>query len=246
MKNDNIIVANWKSMVHTQRDAKQLCKALDVLPPRIKKRLVICPPAPLIPLVREYKFQTGSQGVSDQLPGSTTGKFPAELLADLKVGYAIVGHSEERASGITSHQVHKQIQRLLNNNIIPIVCIGESQRDSDDPFGELQTMIIETFGGLSADMVQKCIIAYEPIWAIGPKANRPATPHEAHEAILLCKKILMIHVLGSSTIQIKALYGGSVDQTNAREFLDIHDIDGLLIGRASTDSKQLISILNNE
>lgn len=244
MKKDNIIIANWKTLVPTVAAAKKLLTAYSKLPSRARSRIVICPPFPLLPMVVAAKLRTGSQTVSGAPSGSTTGRVSAELLASLKVKYAIVGHSEERANGTTSKMVQEQILQALEWGITPIVCVGEKNRSGSNPFAELEEMVMQTFSGLNKSHVENCILAYEPLWAIGAGATRPATSHEAQEAILFCKKLLVMKLLPGKNVTIRSVYGGSVDESNAAEFLQTHDIDGLLVGRASTNPAQFAQLVS--
>lgn len=245
MKSAKLLVCNWKAIVTKTSDAKKIVTYISKLSSGVKKNIVVCPPAPFIGLVTLGKLSAGSQTVSNEHAGSTTGKIAAELLNDLKVNYCIVGHSEERARGVLNKTVNEQIQRLLEQKITPIVCLGEVERDMQGEYlKDVSVMINETFANLTIKQIETCIIAYEPVWAIGAKAKRPATLHEAEEAILFIKKNLA-HKNKEKVPTVKFLYGGSIDETNASEFYHSPIIDGLLIGRASTSVDAFKSIVKN-
>jgi triosephosphate isomerase (TIM) len=241
MKNDKLLIANWKAVVTKPSEAKKLLTSYKKMQPSTKKRVIVATPFPFLGLVTEAKLITSAQTVSPEHSGATTGRVPAELLKEIKVSYAIVGHSEERAAGASNGYVNQQIQRLLECGITPIVCVGESQAGSAG-FDELQAMVVETFAKLPKAQIEKCILAYEPVWAIGAQAKRPATAHEAHEAILFCKKIITNDLLAGKRVSMRYVYGGSVDPDNAAEFLAVHDIHGLLVGRVSTDAKKFAKL----
>ncbi|MDP3696717.1 MAG: triose-phosphate isomerase [Candidatus Taylorbacteria bacterium] len=163
------------------------------------------------------------------------------MLNKLGARYVIIGHSERRWKlGESDEVVNKKLKSALRNELIPIVCIGERVRDNN--FKKfLEEQVKMTFEGLTADEVGKCIIAYEPVWAISTNLGaRPDTPSSALESISHIRKILNTKYKIQDTL---FLYGGSVNSKNAGDFLKEKEIDGVLIGGASVIKKEFVKIL---
>jgi triosephosphate isomerase len=156
----------------------------------------------------------------------------------------IVGHSERRALGESNEIVAKKIGACLKHLLTPIVCIGESLRDeSGNYFSFVRTQIEEIFKNIPRSALNKIVIAYEPIWAIGKKAVREATPAESEEMAIFIRKVLSNIYDQTSASQMILLYGGSVNTKNAGEFLKNGGVQGLLVGRESLDAKKFIEII---
>lgn len=161
--------------------------------------------------------------------GSYTGEISAKQAKNLGILMSIVGHSETRLSpknpkGDEDTQVNIKIQNLLKENIWACLCIGEFKRKDLDYKEYIHNQIKNCLKDIP--LTSKILLAYEPIWAIGKDAERAATNEEIVDTISFIKTILPNN---------KVLYGGSVDETNAREILNLEVVDGLLVGRASSD-----------
>lgn len=231
-----------------QTSAQQIEKTVSLISALNKKTKVtaiVCPPAPMLSLVAK-KFPKrstlflGAQDTFYENDGAVTGGVSPKLLKDLKVSYVIVGHSERRALGETDKQVNKKLHACLHNKLSVIVCVGEHSRDAQGNYlQELKHQILETFAGVTEVQFKNILIAYEPIWAIGSTASRSATPDEAVEMSLYIKKILHEHMGIKQHNKISVLYGGSVNGSNVRDFVEHDHIAGLLVGRAGVDAKEL-------
>ena len=169
-------------------------------------------------------------------PSTSTAHSPARCLpsSDLGAQYCIVGHSERRSyHGETDLQVNAKTKILLDNSITPIICVGESlaQREHDLTETYVAYQVAAAFSGLTAEQAMHCVIAYEPLWAIG--TGNTATSAQAQEVCASIRATLgkLYDLETAKTISI--LYGGSMNAGNAAELLAQPDIDGGLIGGAS-------------
>lgn len=210
--------------------------------------IVICPPHIYIEKLktanRSKKIVLGAQ---DAFPGETgafTGQVSTEMLYDLGVRYTILGHSERRAIGETSEDVNKKIKSALASGLRPIVCVGEGERDENHGYFSLvKTQLEDSLKSVQKSALSKIIIAYEPIWAISSTPGRhDATADDSREMSIFIKKILS-DKFGKEGTNVKILYGGSVSEKDAGEFLTEGGIDGLLVGRASLDAKKFTAIV---
>lgn len=173
-----------------------------------------------------------SQDVSDKLQGSFTGQVSCQQLKDLKINYAIVGHSEARQYlGCDDKLVNKKVLTCLANNIHPVICIGESLNQyNKKQTKQVLAKQLKTIFNRVKD-ANKCLIAYEPLWAIG--TGKTPTLKEISD---LCHYIrqVMKQLFGNSVAkQLPILYGGSVNENNAPDIITLKDVDGSLIGGAS-------------
>ncbi len=214
--------------------------------------LVFCPPFVFLEEVGkvlknshlEDEASLGAQDIFWEDKGADTGEISGPMLKQLGVQYVIVGHSERRWKLDESDEmVNKKIKAVLRNEMVPIVCVGERVRD--DNFREfLKEQVKKTFAGLNRDELEKCMIAYEPVWAISTNPDaKPDTPESAIESIEIIKNILF------SNFEIRAsdlvfLYGGSVTSKNVADFIGQKEIDGVLVGGASVNKEEFVKILS--
>lgn len=244
-----IIAGNWK-MNKTPTETKAFADAFKALLPKAKWcDIVICVPSiDLAAAVRAFKdsrIAVGAQNCHFESSGAYTGEISAEMLRDLGVRYCIVGHSERRAMfGETDEMVNKKVHAVLAADLSPIICIGETleQREKGLTLDLISLQLKSALAGVTADQIRRCVIAYEPIWAIG--TGKTASPGQAAEVCTAIRATLRClygaRVARSATIQ----YGGSMKPENAGEILSHEDIDGGLIGGASLKPEQLIAIIH--
>ena len=200
--------------------------------------VVLCTPAPLLPAMikagKDCKVAAGGQDVSKYEKGAYTGEVSAAQLADIGAKYCIVGHSERRQyHGVDDMLINAKVKALLEKGIIPIICVGESleQREMDLTMEYVAYQVKAALSGVDASQLRRCIIAYEPIWAIG--TGKTATAEQAEE---VCQGIRAVvrGIYGARPARaVSILYGGSMNAKNAFELLAQPDIDGGLIGGAS-------------
>ena len=167
------------------------------------------------------------------------------MLKDLGVKYVIIGHSERRQYfGETDITVNKKVHAALEAGLHPIICVGESleQRELGVTMDLISLQVKSALAGVGADKLRKCIIAYEPVWAIG--TGKTATPEQAAEVCAFIRATIR-HIYGARIARsITIQYGGSMNPENAAELLSQPDIDGGLIGGASLKPAQFVDIIN--
>ena len=246
-----IIAGNWK--MHKGLDeAKQFSRKLrealqgkntgNVIP-------IVAPAYPFLAvLLREFDdspVKVAAQDVSVHGDGAFTGEVSANMLASLQLPYCIVGHSERRAYHAESNEiVRKKAMKLMQQGIVPILCIGETleQRDA----GITEKVIKDQLSGclyqINLYSGKELIIAYEPVWAIG--TGRTATGEQAQQVHALIRKWLSVAYNDELAESLCILYGGSVKPENISELLSMPDIDGGLIGGASLDSDSYLKMLD--
>ncbi|MBE6962242.1 MAG: triose-phosphate isomerase [Ruminococcaceae bacterium] len=244
-----VIAGNWK-MNMTASETKQFAEELKKIMPRAKwcDTLLCVPSCNITTAMKAFKdlrLSVGAENLHYEKSGAYTGEVSASMLKDLGVKYVIVGHSERRQYFCETDQiVNKKVHAALNADISPIICVGESleQRESGVTEDLIALQVKSALYGVPADKLRRCIIAYEPIWAIG--TGKTATAEQAGEVCSLIRAIIRnlygARVARSVTIQ----YGGSMNPSNAAELLAQPDIDGGLIGGASLKPEQFVAIIN--
>jgi triosephosphate isomerase len=241
-----LIVGNWKAYVETVAKAKALLSTAKRLAAKGNHEIVVAPPAPYLGVLIAGKTKVGfaAQDLSLATSGAETGEVTAGALSGLGVSYAIVGHSERRAKGETDAMVSEKVRRALAHKITPILCIGESARDAEGKYlKRIREEIAAVYAPLSVRERLSIVIAYEPVWAIGKDAADAITPSDLHEMVLYIRKVLGEYLEGRGAQKARVLYGGSVEPGNARMLAAGSDIDGLLIGRASTDAPTFAALV---
>ena len=244
-----IIAGNWK-MNKTATETKKFAEELKAIMPRAKWcETVVCVPYVNIPAAlkafKDMRVSIGAENLYYEPSGAFTGEVSAEMLKDLGVKYVIIGHSERRQYfGETDIIVNKKVHAALEAGLHPIICVGESleQREMDVTMELIALQVKSALAGVSAEKARKCIIAYEPIWAIG--TGKTATAEQAGEVCTAIRAVIRglygARVARSITIQ----YGGSMNPKNAAELLAQGDVDGGLIGGAALKADQFAQIIN--
>jgi len=210
---------------------------------------VICTPFPLLPqALQTFKtshVSVGAQNMSQFESGAYTGEVSSNQLADLGVGYVILGHSERRELyGETDATVNKKVLAALDGPMCPIICVGETlnQRLIGVTNNVVAMQVKSALYGVQVDKPHRAVIAYEPIWAIG--TGRTATPEDAQN---VCREIRTVirSLYGAHAARVVSiLYGGSMNEKNAYDLLSQPDIDGGLIGGASLKPTSFAAIIN--
>lgn len=234
MNKKPLIIANWKMNPQTTKEAiKNFQEITKIANSNKKVETVICLPSIYLSLFKNESL-LGAQDMFYEEGGAFTGEISPLMLRDLGVNYVIIGHSERRALGETDQDVAKKVVVAIKNGLIPIVCVGESSRDSDDYSNFVASQVKKAISLIPVEAVPQIIFAYEPIWAIGSGAKRPATPDEAKEMKLFIRKTI-IDIAGDYAHKVRVLYGGSTNPENTESFLVQGEADGLLVGGASLD-----------
>ena len=247
---DTIIAGNWKMNMLTS-GVKAYADELLPLIPGFNEwcGVVVCAPFVMLPAALEAfdgsGIGVGAQNVSEHEAGAYTGEVSCAQLTDIGVQYVIIGHSERREIyGETDAGVNKKALAALDGSLCPIICVGESlaQRETGVTFDVVAMQVKLALYGIKADMINRTVIAYEPIWAIG--TGKTATPEDAQE---VCREIRAVisSVYDEQTARsVSILYGGSMNDKNAYELLAQPDIDGGLIGGASLKPASFAAIIN--
>ena len=208
----------------------------DISEKKTKIDLVLCPNFLNISEFKSDKIILGSQNVSAQNSGAFTGEISANILKSYNVKYCLVGHSERRKYQQENyHEINQKIKKLLESNITPILCIGETkeERDSKKYKEVIKEQLLSAIKDLSLENQKKIIIAYEPVWSIG--TGLIPTNNQIEEIFSYIKSYIMTN---------KILYGGSVNETNVDTLKKINLIDGYLLGTLSLQEKKLKLFLN--
>lgn len=245
-----IIAGNWK-LNNTSQEAIELVTLLKRgLDDVTDVDIVVCPVATALTDVKdalgESSIGLGAQNVYWEDSGAFTGEISAPLLKSIGVQYVIIGHSERRQYfGETDEAVNKKIKATLAHDLTPIVCVGEvlQQREDGKAFDVIEKQCTGAFAGLTAAEMEKLVVAYEPVWAIG--TGKTATPEQAQEVHQFIRGLLakLYDENVSQTIRIQ--YGGSVKPENSAELMSQPDIDGALVGGASLKADSFIGIIKN-
>lgn len=243
-----IIVGNWKMNPSTAKEAEKLFSDVAKAVSRVKKtEIIICPPfiyLDKLTKVRTSKVKLGAQDAFYGGTGAFTGEVSTEMLYNIAVRYVIFGHSERRSLGETNALVNKKIKATLSSGLVPILCVGESDRDeSHEYFNIVKTQLEECLNGVSRNSISKIIIAYEPVWALSSTmGRRDATSNDSREMAIFIRKILS-DKFGSEVSKVRVIYGGSATEKNAEDFLKNGGVDGLLPGRVSLNAKKFCEII---
>ena len=232
-----MVAGNWK-MNMTPSGAVKLAEELKPMVKNDDVDVVFCVPAiDIVPVVNEVKdtnIKVGAENMFYEEKGAYTGELSPEMLVDAGVSYVIIGHSERRQYfHETDEIINKKMRKAIEHKLLPILCCGGSldQRASGVTLEFIKKQIVNAFKYIPPEKVINCIIAYEPIWAIG--TGRVATAEQAQEVCSAIRTNIR-DIYGAVVAErIRILYGGSVNAGNANHIFSMPDIDGGLVGGAS-------------
>jgi len=231
-----IIAGNWK-MNRPEGGAMAFAKELAKSAPK-DVDIVFCVPfvgiMPVAEAVGDSGVCVGGQNLHTEAAGAYTGEISGEMLAAAGAKYVLVGHSERRQYfGETDIIVNQKAQRALQSGLLPIICIGETltQREQGITIDLLRMQTKIALQGISEAEAAACVIAYEPVWAIG--TGVVATAEQAEEACAAVRQVLREIYNDQTAEKIRIQYGGSVTPKNAAELFAMPNIDGGLVGGAS-------------
>ena len=194
--------------------------------------------------VQGTNIKIGAQNMHWEEKGAYTGEVSAPMLKSIGVEYVIIGHSERRQYfAETDETVNKKIKSALAHGLKPIVCVGETleQREAGETETIVTNQIAKAFEGIASENLEKIIVAYEPIWAIG--TGKTATKEDANNTIMQIRKKLA-EIYGQNEAEgVIIQYGGSVKSSNAKELFEMSDIDGGLVGGASLKAEEFSKIV---
>ena len=247
-----MMAGNWK-MNCNHLEAIQMVQKLGFrLDDKVYDRLdvVVCPPFTSLRSVQttidgdRLKIGLGAQNCHWEPSGAYTGEISPLMLAKLNVKYVIVGHSERRELfGETDEMVAKKLRAVLAAGMAPIVCVGETleEREQGATDDKVKGQIEAAFARLPMDDATRCIVAYEPIWAIG--TGQSASPDDANNTIAVIREHLRVGLGDEFADGLRILYGGSVKPGNVAELMAMPDIDGGLVGGACLDPDDFARIV---
>ena len=245
-----VIAGNWKMNMLPD----ETIKFIDSLAPLVKEansEVILCVPYTdlfyAILTAQNTNIKIGAQNMHWEEKGAYTGEVSGKMLKSIGVEYVIIGHSERRQYfAETDETVNKKIKAAFENELKPIVCVGETleERESGKTEEIITAQIRLALAGLSKEQVENTIIAYEPIWAIG--TGKTATSEDANNSIKAIRKEIE-KIYGKDVSEnVIIQYGGSVKSTNAKELFNTSDIDGALVGGASLKVEEFEKIVNYE
>lgn len=236
-----IVVGNFKMNMTLQDIAKYMQYIDNVSFNPNQNEVVFCPSYIYIPYINNnLKFKIGAQDVSINEKGPYTGEVSATQLKSVNVSYAILGHSERRKNfNEDENIINKKIRQCINNNIKPIVCIGESKEERLMMKTEqvLRRGILDLFKDFRKEELSDVIIAYEPIWSVGTGIT--PTSNEIEEAAFYIKDL----VRSAYKVDVKVLYGGSVALKDIDKYINIANVDGYLLGVSSLNYEEFSKIV---
>lgn len=246
-KSPYILISNWKMYLTYKEScawAAEQFENIGRMCQETNTSFVICPSydalASIAPHAQRYGLLLGAQDCSAYKAGAYTSQVSASSLAQVGCDYCIIGHSETRQQyTLSSADITQKIKQLLDNNITPVVCIGETQQEYVQQ--ETIDVLIQQLEPLVPALKESkkvAYIAYEPIWSIGT-GNMPSSEH--------LKKVYDALAQFCKTAHIKPIcfiYGGSIDETNVTRIINISHIQGILVGKASTDFQKIKTIVS--
>lgn len=244
-----IVAGNWK-MNKTLSESVELMAQIINAEYDDTVQLIVIPPSvfasELAKMTSSCKVAVGLQNSSQYEAGAYTGEISSSMIKSINVQYVLVGHSERRECfNEQNKDLAIKVNQLLSDNLTPIYCCGEvlEEREKENHFNLIKNQIEEGLFHLNEDQILKCIIAYEPVWAIGTGVT--ASSDQAQEMHLFIRNLLIEKYGDKVASSIAILYGGSCKPDNAKELFANADVDGGLIGGASLNANDFIAIANS-
>jgi len=244
-----LIAGNWKMFKTCSEAVETAGQLVKLLAMTSDIDVMIAPPftalTPVSDVVRGSRVSLGAQNLFWETEGAYTGEISPAMLVSTGCKYVIIGHSERRQYfDETDETVNKKIKAAIKNDLIPVLCVGESEkeRESKETFSVLDNQIKKGIEGFSSDDLETLVIAYEPVWAIG--TGKTATTDQAQEAHQFLRSVLEKSFGNMLAKSIRILYGGSVKPNNIAELMAMPDIDGALVGGASLDPETFSKIVH--
>ena len=234
-----IFAANWKMHHGPDAGRRFIERVRRLVEPAERRELWFFPPAATLPAVAAAlagrdDARAGAQNVHWEPKGAFTGEMSVAIAAEAGARGALVGHSERRhAFGETDDDTRRKVAAVLDGGLIPMLCVGEklAEREAGRTEEVVLRQLDAALGGLAAEALDRVLVAYEPVWAIG--TGRNATPADAGAVHLAIRRQLAD--LGRKS-RAQVLYGGSVNASNIAALLEVSDIDGVLVGGASLEA----------
>lgn len=243
----SLVAANWKMHLNTHQASLYLHKLEQKVAAHRNVDIVLCPNHLVLQSlslqVNHRKFKLGAQNCYWRDEGSYTGEVSATMLRGV-VSYVIVGHSERRHTfGERDGDVRNKVQAVLRNGMSPILCIGETSVDraSGETFNVLHGQLVAGLANVTSDEIDRIVIAYEPVWAIG--TGDGAQPDAVQRVAAFIRTQVASLYGKKAAAATRILYGGSVDAANSAQYAGLKDVDGLLVGGASLKAAAFARII---
>ena len=236
-----LIAGNWKMNLGSVEEAISFVRAIRHPLNDIKGvECVLCPPYTVLHAISEIilplNIGLGAQNMHWEDKGAHTGEISPSMISGL-CQYVILGHSERRAASSledTDEAINRKIHAALSNNLKPILCVGENlaQNEAGETHSFVDRQIRSGLQGITKEQATLCVIAYEPIWAIG--TGKAALPNDVNRIIGMTIRGALTELFGEDTAQaMRVQYGGSVNAENIQSFMVMPEVDGALVGGAS-------------
>ncbi|HEX7047240.1 MAG TPA: triose-phosphate isomerase, partial [Gammaproteobacteria bacterium] len=242
-----LVAGNWKMSGNRESSAGLLEALVRGLEDGAAAEVLVCPPfvylADAQRVLRGSEIRLGAQSLCAEESGAFTGEISASMLQDFDCTHVIVGHSERRALyGEDDALVARKFMAAIKTGLVPVLCVGETleEREQGITVDVIRRQVTAVLTAAGIEAFAQAVIAYEPVWAIG--TGRTASPEQAQDVHREIRRILSAE---NATIadSLRILYGGSVKASNAAELFAMPDIDGGLVGGASLDAEQFLSIV---
>ena len=244
-----LIAGNWKMFKTCEEAVGTVQHLVKLIADNTTVDVMIAPTftslMPVSDVVKGSCVVLGAQNLFWKPEGAYTGEISSTMLVSAGCSYVIIGHSERRQYfGETDITVNKKIKAAIKDNLIPIVCVGESakERESNHTFSVLDKQVAKGLEDLTLSDLETLIIAYEPVWAIG--TGKTATNEQAQAVHQYLRSLIEKKFGNNLANSVKILYGGSVKPDNIKELMLMPDVDGALVGGASLNAETFSKIVN--
>lgn len=241
-----MVMGNWKMNGRVGQVTVLLRDLLSLLPEQANTDCVIFPPAIYLPLTQtllgESLISFGAQNVYSRDAGAYTGELSAPMLSDYGCRYVLVGHSERRHLFHEDEKfIAEKFHHVKDHDMIPVLCVGETLAEREQGLTEqVLTKQLLAVTNVGNQFFKNCVVAYEPVWAIG--TGLTASPEQAQAAHVFIRG-LVAKFDKNDAGQLSIIYGGSVNEKNARGLFKMTDVDGGLVGGASLNAQQFVEIV---
>lgn len=243
-----LIVANWKMHLNTQQASTLMHRLHENIQTRRDVEVVIAPSMlTLQPLSREIdrrRFRLAAQNAFPQDEGAQTGEVSFAMLGEL-VHYCMVGHSARRLYfGEKDDFIRDKVAAAVRNDIVPILCVGETrtEREAGESQAVLHAQITTALMNITSADIEKVVIAYEPVWAISTFDGIIADPKDVEKSVAYIRRQIASLYGARAAERVRVIYGGSVNEHDAANYLHVEGVDGALVGAASLNYKQFAKI----
>lgn len=243
-----LIIGNWKMNLGVGDASLYLHKLADMIPAQRTVDVVLAPTIltlqSLSLQVNRRQFKLAAQNCYWRDQGAYTGEVSAAQLKGI-ADYVLIGHSERRYQfNETDKDIRAKVQAAMRNHLLPVLCVGETalERSANETIDVLHDQLVGGLANITSDELADLTIAYEPVWAIGTGEN--AMPKDVKFAVSVIRRQISQLFGAKFAKEVRVLYGGSVNIDNAKSYLEIQGVDGLLIGGASLDAHQFAGIVD--